>query len=211
MKALRVRLTSWTGSFRYPSFMIGLQPTLLIPPPSTIFGLISAAKGEEVHTNEVSVGYVFLHSGKGEDLESIYELSSGLEGKTNVIRRQFLYDCRLYIYLSDISYSKFFKYPKYQLVLGRSTDLATVTEIAEIELEIKNHSKFGNTIVPFGTKNAFGTIQSLPLSFDNNFIPRRAIDVTRYLVMNGFAEAQTEMPYDPENDWGIYFYGNGKQ
>lgn len=206
MKTLRVKLTSWTGSFRYPGFMIGYQPTLSIPPLSTVYGLISAAKGENVYPSEVSVGYVFQHEGVGEDLETIYELSNDLKGKTNIVRRQFLFNCRLYLYLDDTSYSKYFRKPKYQLVLGRSSDLANVSSINEIELVTKEHGMFGNTIVPFGTENAFGTIQSLPSSFDYSTLPRMARDVSRYLIMDDFADAPDGMPYDPEMNWCVYFH-----
>lgn len=207
MKALRVSITSWTSSFRYPNFMIGYQPTLEVPPVSTIYGLLSAAKGESVTPDDVSVGYVFLHGGRGEDLESIYELSTGLRGKTNIIHRQFLYDCKLWLYLSDISFSTYFRNPEYQLVLGRSTDLATVSEISEIQLNPDENGKFGKTIVPFGTENAFGTIHSFPQYFDNSQIPRRAVNVSRYLVMDDFTKSPEWMPHDNELGWSIYFHG----
>lgn len=207
MKTLRITLTSWTSSFRYPGYMIGYQPTLQIPPLSTVYGLISAAKGEDVGPSDVSVGYVFLHEGQGEDLESIYEISSGWKAKTNIIRRQFLFNCRLYLYLSDLSFAKYFRKPKYQLLLGRTSDLASVKEIAEIELKTKERSRFGNTTVPFGTENAFGTIQALPAYFDNSTIPRKAMNVSRYLIMNEFGKSAKELPYDPDLDWGIYFHG----
>ena len=104
MKVLRVYLTSWTASFRYPSFVSGFQPTLPIPPISTIYGLLSAAKGELVTPNDViNIGYVFKYSGKVVDLEVIYELEPGLIAKSNVMRREILYDTELYLYVDNLN------------------------------------------------------------------------------------------------------------
>ena len=58
MRVLRVHLMGWTASFRYPIFVTGYQPTLPVPPVSTIYGLISAAKGEYVIPEQTKVGYV---------------------------------------------------------------------------------------------------------------------------------------------------------
>ncbi len=49
---------------------------------------------------DLSVGYVFTYQGKAVDLETIYELS-GLKGKSNVIKREFLVNPELYLYLDD--------------------------------------------------------------------------------------------------------------
>ena len=96
---IRVKIKSWTASFRYPTFQSGYQPTLLVPPLSTIQGLLSAAKGEIVSFSEVPfIGYVFKNGGIGVDLERIYALG---KPETDVIRRKILFDNILYLYLSD--------------------------------------------------------------------------------------------------------------
>ncbi len=48
MKAYRIHLTSWTASFRYPNLISGYQPSLVVPPLATIYGLISAAAGDYI-------------------------------------------------------------------------------------------------------------------------------------------------------------------
>ena len=48
MKAFRIHITSWTASFRYPNLISGYQPSLVVPPLSTVFGLFSAAVGDYV-------------------------------------------------------------------------------------------------------------------------------------------------------------------
>ena len=59
MKFLRILIEGWTASFRYPTFISGFQPTLPVPPLSTIYGLLSAAKGDLVTPIDTSVGFVF--------------------------------------------------------------------------------------------------------------------------------------------------------
>jgi CRISPR-associated protein Cas5t len=97
MKVLRIKIDGWTASFRYPGFISGFQPTLPVPPISTIYGLISAARGELTVPEDVSIGYVFDFESKTVDLETIYELSPGLSAKSNVVRREFLYNPELYL------------------------------------------------------------------------------------------------------------------
>jgi len=96
MEALRIKIEGWTASFRYPGFISGFQPTLPVPPLSTVYGLISAAKGELVGPDDVSIGYVFESQSKAIDLEAIYELSPGLTAKSNVVKREFLFDAEMY-------------------------------------------------------------------------------------------------------------------
>ena len=120
---IRVKIKSWTASFRYPTFQSGYQPTLPVPPLSTIQGILSAAKGKIVSFNELPfVGYVFMSDGKGTDLERIYALG---KPETDVIKREILFNNTLYLYLPD-EWEKYFRKPKFQLLLGRSSDIATV-------------------------------------------------------------------------------------
>ncbi|WP_298938611.1 CRISPR-associated protein Cas5, partial [uncultured Dysgonomonas sp.] len=39
MKTHRIKINSWTSSFRYPNLISGFQPTLEVPPVSTVMGL----------------------------------------------------------------------------------------------------------------------------------------------------------------------------
>jgi len=204
MKALRVLIKGWVTSFRYPTFISGFQPTLPVPPLSTIYGLISAAKGEIVTPEDLSVGYIFKHSGKAVDLETIYELS-GLKCKSNVMKREFLVDPEIYIYLDDPDYKKYFEHPHYPMLLGRSTDLVNITEIKEIELEKKTNVKLGKTILPFGLNGAYGTIQALPTHFTDT-IPRKAAGTKPFVLMHQFFEYSEECLYDEEMDWGIWLH-----
>lgn len=205
MKYLRILIEGWTASFRYPAFISGFQPTLPVPPLSTIYGLLSAAKGELVTPDETNVGFVFDYDAKAIDLETIYELK-GLKGnKSNVAKREFLFNPSLYLYTDDLEFKKYFKNPAYPILLGRSSDLAIISEIKEIEMEKKNNVKLGKTILPFGIEGAFGIIQALPTHFSDS-IPRKAIGTKPYLLMNQFFDYSGDCYFDSELNWGVWIH-----
>ena len=205
MKYLRILIEGWTASFRYPAFISGFQPTLPVPPLSTIYGLLSAAKGELVTPDETNVGFVFDYDAKAVDLETIYELK-GLKGnKSNVAKREFLFNTSLYLYTDDLEFKKYFKNPAYPILLGRSSDLAIISEIKEIEMEKKNNVKLGKTILPFGIEGAFGIIQALPTHFSDS-IPRKAIGTKPYLLMNQFFDYSGDCYFDSELNWGVWIH-----
>ena len=180
MKFLRILIEGWTASFRYPTFISGFQPTLPVPPLSTIYGLLSAVKGELVTPDDVQVGFVFESEAKSVDLETIYELK-GLKGnKSNVAKREFLYNPKLYLYIDNLEFKKFFEKPVYPVLLGRSSDLAFIKEIKEIVMDKKSGINLGKTILPFGTKP--------------------------YILMNQFFKYSNECFYDEEFDWGIWIH-----
>ena len=205
MKYLRILIEGWTASFRYPAFISGFQPTLPVPPLSTIYGLLSAAKGELVTPDETNVGFVFTFDAKAVDLETVYELKGLKDNKSNVTKREFLFNPSLYLYIDNLDFKKYFKNPTYPMLLGRSSDLAIISEIKEINLEMKNNVKLGKTILPFGTDGAFGIIQALPTHFSDS-IPRKAIGTKPYLLMNQFFNYSGDCYFDSELDWGVWIH-----
>ena len=205
MRFLRILIEGWTASFRYPTFISGFQPTLPVPPLSTIYGLLSAVKGDLVTPSDTSVGFVFESEAKSVDLETIYELK-GLSGnKSNVAKREFLFNPKLYLYLDNVDFKQYFKKPNYPVLLGRSSDLAFISDIKEIDIKKKSNIKLGKTILPFGTDGAFGIIQALPTHFSED-IPRKAIGIKPYILMNQFFNYSNECYYDDEFDWGIWIH-----
>ncbi len=204
---IRVKLKAWTASFRFPTFQSGYQPTLPVPPPSTIQGVLSAAKGEPVYLTEIPyVGYVFRSTGIGLDLEKIYALG---KVETDIMKREFHYGAELYLYLPD-EWEEHFRRPHYQLLLGRSSDVATVEEIKRAELEEKE-APLGGTVVPINL-GLPGMIHSLVVEYDYFNIPRRAKLVRPFVVLP-FPRTRAERrrqtrkaPYDPELDIGVYIH-----
>jgi CRISPR-associated protein Cas5t len=206
MKAYRVHIRGWTASFRYPVFVAGFQPTLPVPPLSTIYGLLSAAKGALVTPADTAVGYVFKSSGKAVDLETIYELSEPLRAKSNVCRRELLFEPSLFIYVDRPEIAGFFEKSYYPLLIGRSTELAMVEEIKEVRLENKTSVSVGGTIIPFPMDGIFGPLQALPTHFTDE-IPRKAAGTRPFYVVESFISYDRQaLPYDEEKGWGVWFH-----
>ncbi|MPW38849.1 type I-B CRISPR-associated protein Cas5 [Thermococcus sp. 101 C5] len=204
---IRVKLRAWTASFRFPTFQSGYQPTLPVPPPSTIQGILSAAKGEPVYLTKVPyVGYVFRSEGKGTDLEKIYALG---KIETDIMKREFHYNAELYLYLPD-EWQEAFKRPRYQLLLGRSSDIATVEEVKKVELE-EREVPLGGTVVPLDL-GVPGMVHALVVEYDYSTVPRRARLVKPFVVLP-FPRTPAEKKrqtaralYDPELGVGVFLH-----
>ncbi len=207
MEFLRIILEGWVSSFRYPAFISGYQPTLPVPPLSTIYGLISTAKGEYVTPDDLDIGFTFFYDGKGTDLETIYELTNkpALSAKSNVIRREFLFNPKLYLYLDNLDYESYFKSPEYPILLGRSTEIVSISKIDKISMIKKSNVRLGKTILPFGVKGAHGTIQALATHFTNS-IPRESLGVKPFVLMDNFFNYAEDCYYDSEMDWGVWIH-----
>ena len=189
MRAYRIEISSWTASFRYPNVISGYQPTLCVPPLSTVLGLINACAGTYLNFTDELIGYYFDYQAKSEDLETIYQIESkgGVpkkEVKSNVLRREFLYECRLFVYLTNPNLVEYFRHPYFQILLGRSNDLATICDITERDLrETKNASQIRGQIVPFSGNFLPGAIQALPQYFTNT-LPRENLGTQPYSVID---------------------------
>lgn len=191
MEFYTIDIRSWTASFRYPNLISGIQPTLEVPPLSTVLGLINAAAGFYVNHKQLSIGYYFEFQGKEIDLETIYMIDSNKgkatnNAKSNVIKREFLFENFLRLYVSDEEIVNYLKFPVYPLVLGRMNDLASVdlTGIHKKSLsEVDNADKIKGQIVPFANNYLPGVIQALPKYFSNT-IPRQNIGTESYSVLN---------------------------
>jgi CRISPR-associated protein Cas5t len=206
MEITRVHLRGWTASFRYPAFISGFQPSLPIPPLSTIYGLLSAAKGEIVTPRDAQVGFVFTSRCKAVDLETIYELSEPLQAKSNVYRREILFEPELYLYVSNSELAACFHKPYYPLLIGRSTELAMVDEVKEVSLESRVGVRLGCSLLPFPTEGVYGAIQALPTHFTDG-IPRKAIGTRPFYLLDTFIQYDKRaVLYDAEKDWGVWMH-----
>jgi len=221
MKVYRIKLSSWTASFRYPNLISGFQPTLDVPPISTVLGLINSAAGQYIKYSDLLIGYYFEYGAKAIDLETIYqiELKTTKSGaypsnftKSNVIKREFLYDCQLYIYVQDKKIKEYFQEPYYSLVLGRSGDLVSVDAIEEVELaENISPNNIKGQVVPFTDNYLPGEIQALPKYFTNT-IPRKNLGTEPYSVISylsnniGSNRIKTYTDTINEKEIDIYFH-----
>ena len=206
MKAMRVHIVGWTASFRNPLFISGFQPTLSLPPLSTLYGLLSAAKGDYVTPLDTSIAFVFHSQGKAVDIETVYEFGGGLIAKSNICRREFLFNPELYLYLPDLSFASYFERPHYPLLLGRSTELATVSDIRTVNLEITDKVEYGYTLLPFPMEQIYGPIQALPTHFSAER-PRKPLGTRVFYLLNELIPYQgKDELVDPEFSWGVYFH-----
>lgn len=205
MKVIRTHITGWVSSFRNPLFISGFQPTLPLPPPSALYGLLTAAKGDWITPHDAAIGFVFLSGGKAVDLETIYEFGGKLEAKSNVNRREFLVQPELYLYTPEIWLREALERPRYTLLMGRSSNLATVKSIDDIELENRTETTYCNTILPFPDPQLHGQIQALPTHFTAE-IPRRPCGTRAYCLITEKISYRGNVLHDPEMGWGVYLH-----
>lgn len=201
MEVYTVDIRSWTASFRYPNLISGVQPTLEVPPISTVLGLVNAAAGRYLNHKKLKIGYYFQYESKAIDLETIYMIDSKdrrptNNAKSNIIRREFLFDNYLRIYVEDEVIVSFFENPVYSLVLGRMNDLASVDihslkSKRSLEL-VEGADRIKGQIVPFRNNHLPGTIQALPKYFTNT-IPRRNLGTEPYSIINHQARIKTNL------------------
>lgn len=205
MKVIRVHITGWVSSFRNPLFITGFQPTLPLPPLSAIYGMLTAAKGEWVTPHDAAIGFVFKSTGKAIDLETIYQFSGKLDAKSNINRREFHVQPELYLYTPEIWLREVFERPCYSLLLGRSSDLATVKSIEQIELESRTETTYQNTLLPFSDAQLYGQVQALPTHFTAE-IPRRPCGTRAYCLITEKIAYRGDVWHDPKMDWGVYLH-----
>lgn len=191
MRAYTIDISSWTASFRYPNLISGFQPTLEVPPLSTILGLINAAAGQYLYHQRMRFGYYFEFASKAIDLETVYQVE-GNKGhptnnvKPNVIRREFLYDNRLRLYLEDPAIADYFRQPVFPLLMGRMNDLASVEYVSEdaIELPVQANAQcVRGQVVPFLPHRLPGVLQALPTYFTDE-LPRRNLGTEPFSVIS---------------------------
>ncbi len=196
LETTRIILKSYTASFRVPHFH-GRQLTLRVPPPSTVFGLISAATGSWVLPGRTIpwIGYHFSYQSRGKDLETI--ISYGENGPAykkgqlvrNVFWREFLFDCELTLYL-PIGWGKYFYRPRFPLLLGRSQDVAYVTEIKDVELSPATKGRLKGILLPY--KYIFSwkipaVIYNLPIAFED-FSHQKILNMQIFGVVEKYSD-----------------------
>lgn len=157
MDAIRCDISAYTASFRLPGVM-GYQATASVPPPAMVFGLLSAAAGRDVVPDELEwLAYRFSSSGTAVDLEKIIVFGERgpfhddkLGGINTVpIKREFLYDARLVIYIPRHTFEDALMRPRYPIYLGRSQDVAAVDKLVETHLEHVEEATVKGVLIPF--------------------------------------------------------------
>lgn len=169
MKVLKIVAEGLTTSFRYPHFIQGVQPSFPMPPPATIYGHIASALGEWFDPAGVSFAYHFTYQAKvNREIEHTIMLSSAtgylkgskvpkvLEGNVNPFYREIFFQPRLVLYVSRPEWEAAFRSPRYTVVLGRSQDLFTYTNVSVVELNQATQAYFEHTLLPYSTNRHTG-------------------------------------------------------
>lgn len=214
MKCYKIEISGWTASFRYPNLISGYQPTLEVPPLSTILGLINAAAGKFMSYENEKIGYYFEFDSTGIDLETIYQMDGNGRttnniAKSNVIRRQFLFNPRLIIYTPNKEIADYFRQPVYPILLGRMNDLATIESISDIVLLSANEEvEIKGQLIPAFPYHLAGQIQALPEYFTNTF-PRKNVGTKPFSIVshrNGVKSSSIEVYFDQVLNLNIFMH-----
>lgn len=198
MKVYSVDIRAFTSSFRYPMLMSGTQLTLEVPPLSTILGLINAASGRYLTHQGSIIGYYFEYKGKAVDVETIHMAEVNKKGallstrRSNIIKREVLFETFLRVYSPQEELIRCFEAPIYPLLLGRSSDLATV-DIASIKRRslhpVKKAEKISGQAIPYAKAPLPGRIQALAKYFTDT-IPRQMLGKEPYVVLSCLVMAE---------------------
>jgi len=209
VKLLRIEGEGITTSFRYPFFMMGRHPTFPMPPPATIYGHVCSSVGEWVNPEGLQFGYWFSCAGHGLDLEHIHLLGASTgsfeldgrqypkraEGNVNPFKRDLLFQPRLTLYLNRPDWVEAFRSPHYPVVLGRSQDLFTYTDVRVIDAE-EAPAYVENTILPFGFE-AWGRGTSVVMPRFIDYERGREVEFEPYLAVTGRMFPESSMLVDP--------------
>lgn len=198
MRVGRVVVEAPVASFRYPHFLIGRQASFNMPPPSTIYGLLCSAAGEWLDIADLKFAYRFQFRARGNDLEHQHIIApgkgkfevDGLKYQTNVrgtiqpYWRDFLFDCRLTLYLDPPELAEYLRKPVFAISLGRSQDLARIVNVEMTELKLERAAYFENTLLPFSMRTQTGLGYTVLMPRYISPPPLREPEFERYIVLH---------------------------
>ncbi len=218
MLVLKVVAEGITTSFRYPHFMQQVHPSFDTPPPATIYGHIASALGEWFDPKGVKFAYHFTYSAKARDKEHIIVLTAAtgvlkgtqepkvLEGNVNPFDRELLFHPRLTLYINRPEWEPHFRHPHYPVVLGRSQDLFTYTQVGLVEIQRADSAYFENTILPYraNRRTYRGYAVLLPRYLD--YANKRQATFDRYFIIRDRVESKDflwfeEQPGEPPTEY----------
>lgn len=168
----RITIQIPVASFRYPHFLVGRQPSFDMPPPSTIYGHIASALGELPDRRSIRFAYHFTSASRGTDLEHQHVVWQGspdklsreesakfkewrksqnlaLAAAVQPTIRDFLFGCRLILYIDPVSFAEPFREPVFCANFGRSQDLAKIDKVEEVVLKETKEAYIEKTLLPF--------------------------------------------------------------
>ena len=207
MKVLKIVAEGFVTSFRYPNFMWNKQPTFEMPPPSTIYGHICSAIGEWVDPNGLMFAYHFQYVSKFEDLEYIWTWDNKAKRETiKPFKRELLFQPRMVLYINRPNWLPHFRHPHYTVVLGRSQDLFTYTDVSLIDIEKADKAYFEHTLLPYSiTQHTIrGYSVTMPRFLD--YYNRRFPDSMQYFVIQERVHTNQDFLWFGEKPDGVTYW-----
>ena len=213
MKVLKIVAEGFTTSFRYPHFMMGVQPTYEMPPPATLYGHVASALGHWFDPQGVRFALRFHYQRKVSDVETTLLLkgSTGkmpqdkrypkvLEGNANPFQREILFFPRLVLYLNRPDWAAAFRHPRYAVCLGRSQDLFTYRQVEVVELEPTEQAYLENTLLPYDYARRTGAGHTVLMPRYLDYANRRQPTFQRYVMLHRRVHSHTflQFPGDPK-------------
>jgi CRISPR-associated protein Cas5t len=173
MKALHVRFSGFSASFRHPLTLTGTQVSTPVPPFSTLLGLLGACAGRVITPQDTQIGFEFRATGTDMEVERTnrFQFKNGMlqphrEGHS-IMYRQVHFNPVLDLYVTNLSLKNAFESPVSTPYLGRSQDIAWVDVLHEIDLELVDEGEIGATLLPRPYPIS-GLILRLPEWMENN-------------------------------------------
>lgn len=153
-----IRMKSITASFRNSDFQ-NFHKTFPLPPPTTIVGLLGAAKGfspkeaqEYCEENKLFFGVKGISKSSAKDLWKHINFNEKSENR-GIISKEILFNNEFYLVFASENnqviqdLKQDFLYPKYALTFGMSDSLAKVFKEIEINEVAEYDNKLENTII----------------------------------------------------------------
>jgi CRISPR-associated protein Cas5t len=175
MKVLHITFQAYTATFKMPFINTGVAISAPVPSYSNIVGLISCCKGSLIEKNETLIGFKYSYDGIGRDLETTTRLFMDSKKEIlkrnpekGIIMREFHVNPKLDIYLDNLELKKFFERPIGVPTLGRSQDIAWISNIEIIEVEEACEGKMKPTLIPFPCEQFGGRVIRYCDYFYNN-------------------------------------------
>ena len=174
-------MEGFTAFFKHPLTITGTQISLPCPPYSTLLGMLSAISGRVVSPSETRIGFEFHCSSRDLEIEKTDRLalnkgtlSPHREGQ-GILRRYIYFNPKLDLYITNLDLEEAFHSPASTPSLGRSQDIAWITNVEKVRLTGTSSGNIGPTLIPSIEMTIPSLLVRSPEWFDNDVEGRTRI------------------------------------
>lgn len=134
-------------------------------------------------------------------------MTKNVETEMQPVRREFLFEPRITLYITNLELAHAFRSPRYAVVLGRSQDLFTYTRVTVIDLLPAERAYAEKTLLPVGTGRwaSRGVAVAMPRFI--NYAHNRSVAFGQYQMVRSRIRLDEESGFehqaflvDPESD-----------